>query len=74
MDEIQSYRNEIWGEIITFLTELTAFLRMKVIIMSATLPDLEILKEKSEQAARLILNRKKYFEHPCFKERVKITD
>ncbi len=74
LDEIQSYRNEIWGEIITFLTELTAFLRMKVIIMSATLPDLEILKEKSEQAARLILNRKKYFEHPCFKERVKITD
>ena len=33
LDEIQSYKNEIWGEIITFLTELTEFLHMKIIIM-----------------------------------------
>lgn len=74
LDEIQSYKNEIWGEIITFLTELTEFLHMKIIIMSATLPNLEILKEKSEQACYLIPERKKYFEHPCFKERVAISD
>ncbi len=74
LDEIQSYKNEIWGEIIIFLTELTDFLHMKIIIMSATLPNFEILKEKSENAVYLIPERKKYFEHPCFKERVKITD
>lgn len=74
LDEIQSYKNEIWGEIITFLTELTEFLHMKIIIMSATLPNLEILKEKSEQACYLIPERKKYFGHPCFKERVAISD
>jgi len=74
LDEIQSYKNTIWGEIITFLTELTSFLHMKVIIMSATLPDLEILKEKPGQAVYLITDRRKYFEHPCFKERVEISD
>lgn len=46
LDEIQSYRSEIWGEIITFFTEMAEFLHMKIIIMSATLPDLEELKEQ----------------------------
>jgi len=46
LDEIQSYKNSIWGEIIMFLTELAEFMHMKIIIMSATLPNLEGLKEK----------------------------
>lgn len=74
LDEIQSYKNEIWGEIIAFLTELAEFLHMKIIIMSATLPNFEMLKEKSENAGYLVPDHKKYFEHPCFKERVEITD
>lgn len=70
LDEIQSYRNEIWGEIITFLTEIAEFLHMKIIIMSATLPNLDELKKPSDQTAYLIQNRNKFFQHSCFKDRV----
>ena len=73
LDEIQSYKNSLWGEIITFLTEAAKFMHMKIIIMSATLPDLGQLKDKSEHTGYLIQNREKYFCHPCFKERVKIN-
>lgn len=73
LDEIQSYKNSLWGEIITFLAEAAAFMNMKIIIMSATLPDLDILKKKSEYTGYLIRNRNKYFCHPCFKKRVKIS-
>ncbi len=73
LDEIQSYRNSIWGEIINFLSELAEFLHMKIIIMSATLPNLEILKKKSERTCFLIRERKKYFNHPCFQNRVNIS-
>lgn len=73
LDEIQSYKNEIWGEIITFLTEATEFLHMKIIIMSATLPNLDVLREKSEHTAYLMNNSTKYFQHPCFKNRVTIN-
>lgn len=73
LDEVQSYKNEIWGEIITFLTELAELMCMKIIIMSATLPDLDALKEKSEFTAYLVGNREKYFTHPCFKERVVVN-
>lgn len=72
LDEIQSYKNSLWGEIIAFLTEAAEFMHMKIIIMSATLPDLEVLKDKTEQTGYLIPDREKYFCHPCFKERVKI--
>ena len=74
LDEIQSYKNTIWGEIITFLTELAEFLHMKLIIMSATLPNLEILKNNSEHTEHLILDRRKYFCHPCFQKRVEIDN
>lgn len=73
LDEIQSYKNSLWGEIITFLAEAATFMNIKLIIMSATLPNLEILKEKSEYTGYLIKNRDKYFCHPCFKKRVKIS-
>lgn len=72
LDEIQSYKNSIWGEIIVFLTELAKFMHMKIIIMSATLPNLEILKEKSENTGYLMQDRNKYFCHPCFQKRVEI--
>ena len=74
LDEIQSYKNTIWGEIITFLTELAEFIHMKIIIMSATLPNLDVLKDNSEHTGYLIVDRKKYFCHPCFQKRVKIND
>lgn len=73
LDEIQSYRNYIWTEIIMMLKECASLMGMKIIIMSATLPDLEVLTGKSDQSIHLIKNRDLYFEHPIFKDRVKIS-
>lgn len=72
LDEIQSYKNIIWGEIITFLNVYAKLLNIKVIIMSATLPDLNYLTESSYKATMLIKNRDKYFKNIIFKERVKL--
>lgn len=76
LDEIQSYKNAIWGEIISFLTAYADILNFKVIIMSATLPnldDLSLLDEKQEQkTVRLIENRNKYFLNSIFKDRVNL--
>ena len=45
-------------------------LNIKIIIMSATLPNLDILTSGSYKAVKLIGNRNKYFLHPLFKDRV----
>ncbi len=73
LDEIQSYRNQIWSEIINFLTVMAKLMQIKVVIMSATLPDLEYLTDGKKDVIRLIKNRNKYFEHPVFCQRVKIS-
>ncbi|WP_129600179.1 CRISPR-associated helicase Cas3' [Anaerophilus nitritogenes] len=72
LDEIQSYKNLIWGEIITFLTCYAKILNIKIIIMSATLPDLDQLSLSRGNTVKLIENRTKYFENPIFKNRVKV--
>lgn len=72
LDEIQSYKNTIWAEIITFLKQYALLLNMKVIIMSATLPNLDTLMEEKTPACFLVSNREKYFSHPEFKNRVKL--
>lgn len=59
LDEIQSYKNELWGEIITFLKGFAELMQMKIIIMSATLPNLDILTDNHCQTIRLIENREK---------------
>lgn len=73
LDEIQSYKNKIWGEIAYFLKEFSLLLNIKIIIMSATLPDLDHLTGQSYAAIPLITDRSKYFLHSCFKNRVKIN-
>lgn len=73
LDEIQSYKNTIWAEIIIFLQACSELLGMKIIIMSATLPGLDILAGKEGKVTRLIKNRKKYFNHPLFRERVTVS-
>lgn len=73
LDEIQSYKNTIWTEIITFLTCYSKLLNMKVIIMSATLPRLDDLTNRRERAVNLIGNRARYFEDARFRSRVKIS-
>lgn len=71
LDEIQSYKNIIWTEMILVLKEMAKILNMKIIIMSATLPDFDMVAGSAKDAVRLISNREKYFAHPCFKNRVR---
>ena len=70
LDEIQSYKNTIWAEIISFLKGFAKILNIKVIIMSATLPDLNMLAVNKNSVCNLIKDREKYFSNPKFKERV----
>lgn len=71
-DEIQSYKNKIWREVIEFLNIYSEVLNIKIIIMSATLPNLNELIVGKSDAVVLIKNREKYFSNPLFKDRVKI--
>lgn len=71
-DEIQSYKNSIWKEIITFLNHYSDLLNIKIIIMSATLPNLSKLVGTKMDAINLIENKNKYFKNPIFKDRVKL--
>ena len=70
LDEIQSYRNALWTEIITFFKGFAELLNIKIIIMSATLPNLEMLTENQAKTVRLVKEREKYFKHPKFAKRV----
>lgn len=70
LDEIQSYKNTIWTEIITFLKAFANMLNIKVIIMSATLPNLNQLTEDYHKTYHLIKDREKYFSNSLFKKRV----
>lgn len=73
LDEIQSYKNTIWAEIMIFLRACSKLLGMKIIIMSATLPGLDILDGGEGTVRRLIEDRKKYFNHPLFQNRVTVS-
>lgn len=73
LDEIQSYKNKIWSEIIIFLEVFAQILNIRVLIMSATLPNLEVLTGKENNVTYLVKNREKYFNDPIFKDRVKIS-
>jgi CRISPR-associated endonuclease/helicase Cas3 len=72
LDEIQSYKNLIRSEIITFLSCYAKVLNIKIIIMSATLPDLDKLCISKSNTVRLIEDRTKYFENSIFKNRVTV--
>lgn len=56
LDEIQSYRNAIWTEIMIFLNSCAGLMNMKIIIMSATLPDLSQLVDGKCNVVKLIRN------------------
>lgn len=70
LDEIQSYKNKIWKEIITFLNYYSEVLNIKIIIMSATLPNLNKLFDGRLNSLNLISDREKYFHNTIFKDRV----
>lgn len=73
IDEIQSYKNKIWKEIIIFLKTYANILNIKIIIMSATLPKLSQLLDGINDSVDLIINKEKYFQNPLFKNRVEIN-
>ena len=56
LDEIQAYRMSIWNEIIEMLDLYSELFNIKIIIMSATLPDLtEFLDEdRKDKIAKLV--------------------
>lgn len=70
LDEIQSYKNKIWKEIIIFLNYYSEILNIKFIIMSATLPNLNELFQGKLNSSNLISNREKYFHNRIFRNRV----
>ena len=72
IDEVQSYKNSIWTEIIIFLKKYSKLLNIKFIIMSATLPNLRELSNEKYGFKMLINNREKYFQNPLFKNRVEV--
>ncbi|WP_410208346.1 CRISPR-associated helicase Cas3' [Fusobacterium sp.] len=69
MDEIQSYKSDIWKEIIIFLKKYADILNIKIIIMSATLPNIGKLLDVPYRIPSLV-EREKYFNNPIFSERV----
>ncbi len=73
LDEIQSYKNSIWAEIIIFLKECADLMNIKIIIMSATLPELELLAGADCNVVHLLKNSCEYFNNPVFKNRVKLS-
>lgn len=75
LDEIQSYKNDIWTEIIEFLYVFGEVMNSKFIIMSATNPYLhKLIKhpkiKNANKVTRLIEDIDKYFLAPEFKNRV----
>lgn len=73
IDEIQSYKNQIWKEIIEFFSKIFKLLNIKVIIMSATLPRLDkLVSEREDIFTELIIDKEKYYKNTFFKDRVKL--
>ncbi|MBU5439709.1 CRISPR-associated helicase Cas3' [Tissierella sp. MSJ-40] len=75
IDEVQSYRNDIWKEIIMFLDKYAKLLNIKIIIMSATLPKLDKLIGDNQESnfIELIKDKDKYYNHELFKNRVDLN-
>lgn len=75
LDEIQAYREDLWNEIIEMLEIYSKIFNLKIIIMSATLPDLSALldEDKKKNIGKLIKNPREMFNEPLFKNRVKIN-
>ncbi len=74
LDEIQSYDNNLWWYMAEFFSKYAKTLNIKIVIMSATLPKLDILLEKSDDFVELIDKKSKneIFANSYFKDRVEL--
>lgn len=75
IDEIQSYNNKIWNKIIEFLYAYSKALNIKILIMSATLPNLGYFIEDKKSIIELIPQKQKdiFFQDKIFRKRIKIN-
>lgn len=72
LDEVQNLNNQIWTEIIEFFHVFADVLNLKIILMSATLPNLNKLSESAAEPVYFIKDRNHYFHHSLFRERVEL--
>ncbi|MDY0141022.1 MAG: CRISPR-associated helicase Cas3', partial [Bacteroidales bacterium] len=71
IDEIQTYNPEHWDKIVYFLANYSKLLNIRVLIMSATLPKIDVLHENLKGTfVSLIPNREHYFTNTNFAGRV----
>lgn len=71
IDEIQTYNPEHWDKIVYFLANYAQLLNVRVLIMSATLPKIDMLHDKlSGSFISLISHRETYFKNPNFAGRI----
>lgn len=74
LDEIQAYSNNIWREMIEMFDKYSKLLNIKFIIMSATLPRLDkLLNKSSSNFNSLIDNTDKYYKSELFSKRVELN-
>lgn len=74
LDEIQSYNHLLWNKMIEMFKVISEFLNIKFVIMSATLPSLNLFLEEyqNNSICKLIKDNQKYYSNPIFKERVSV--
>lgn len=74
IDEIQAYKETIWNETIEMLKKYSELLNLKILIMSATLPDFSRLldEQNKEKIIKLIQTPEKYYQENLFKDRVEL--
>lgn len=71
IDEIQTYNPEHWDKIVYFLANYAQIFNIRILIMSATLPKIDVLHENlSGSFISLISNRDNYFSNQNFAGRV----
>lgn len=72
LDEVQNLNNQIWTEIIEFFHVFADVLNLKIILMSATLPNLNKLSGSAAEPVYFIKDRNHYFQHSLFRKRVEL--
>ncbi len=77
IDELQAYSPTHWDKIIFLLSEYARLFNMRIIMMSATLPNIDALLPKGSlmqgKVVRLISNRDQFFLNPNFGKRVEFN-
>lgn len=71
IDEVQSYKNNLWIHIINSFKQFSDLLSFKIIMMSATLPKMDCLLEDKTYMSNLIHDKDHYYDY--FKNRVSLN-